>query len=99
MLKRIVHSTVPYWGTRMERNSIFHTAWYFQEPKTDMHVVRGMGVDANYRQGVCPPYFFVLFLCFRSKLTFSAGAIGHVYSHLNSAEFTTLGYSASAFAW
>lgn len=49
MLKRIVHSTVPYWGTRMETNSVFHTARYFQEPKTDMCVVRGTGAEANGR--------------------------------------------------
>ena len=91
MLKRIVHSTVPYWGTCTETNSIFHTARYFQEPKTDMCVVRGTGTEANGRQeGVCPPHFSGLFLYFRSKVTFLAGATGRVYSHLNSEEFTTL---------
>lgn len=91
MLKRIVHSTVPYWGTQTETNSIFRTARYFQEPKTDMCVVRGTGVEANGRQGgACPPYFSGLLLYFRSKLTFPAGATACLYSHLNSEEFTTL---------
>lgn len=91
MLKRIVHSTVPYWGTGTETNSIFHTARYFQELKTDLCVVRGIGAEVNGRQErVCPPYFSGLFLYFRSKSTFSAGATGHVYFHLNSEEFTTL---------
>lgn len=91
MLKRIVHSTVPYWGTPSETDSIFHTARYFQGAKTAMCVVRGLGAEANGRQeGICPLYFTGLFIHARSKLTSSAGATGRVYSHLKSEEFTTL---------
>lgn len=91
MLKRIVHSTVPYWGTALETDSIFHPARYFQGAKTDMCVVRGLSAEANGRQeGICPPYFTGLFIHVRSKLTSSAGATGHVYSHLNLEEFTAL---------
>lgn len=56
-----------------------------------MCVARGLGAEANGRQeGICPPYFTVLFIHVRSKLTSSAGATGRVYSHLNLEEFTTL---------
>lgn len=64
---------------QQEKNSIFHTARYFQEPQTDTCLVEGTGAEANGRQGgVRPPFFSGSFLSLRSKLTSSVGTTGRV---------------------
>lgn len=50
--------------------------------------VRGTGTEENAREGISSPYFSVLFLCFKSKLTFMTEATECANSDLNLKRFT-----------